>query len=100
AFDLFSVGTEARVDHRFTETLSSVVGLNFSRNDFRKVDRAALTAIEQEIAADNTLLVQFVEAQWNTSDSLLNPSHGMVLRGRIDHATTALVSDVSFVKLV
>ncbi len=100
AFDLFSVGTEARVEHRFTEPLSGVVGLNFSRNDFRKVDRAALTAIEQEIAADNILLVQFVEVQWNTSDSLLNPSRGMVLRGRIDHATTALVSDVSFVKLV
>src|SRR6266446_6416959 len=38
AFDLFSVGTESRVEHRFTETLSGVVGLNFSRNDFRHVN--------------------------------------------------------------
>ena len=102
AFDLFSVGTESRVEHRFTKTLSGVVGLNFSRNDFSNVDRAALTAadLSEEIAEDNTLLVQFVEVQRNTSDSLLNPTRGMVLRGRIDLSTTALVSDVSFVKLV
>src|SRR5262249_24405960 len=30
----------------------------------------------------------------------LNPSHGTVLRGRLEHANTALVSDFSFVKLV
>jgi len=100
AFDLFSVGTESRVEHRFTEKLSGVVGVNFSRNDFSNVDRAALTAAEQEIAQDNTLFIQFVEVQYNTSDSLLNPTHGMVLRGRLDHSTTALISDVSFVKLV
>src|SRR6266581_6683063 len=99
AFDLFSVGTESRVEHRFTETLTGVAGLNFSRNNFRHVNRAALTAVEQEIAEDNTLLVQFVEVQSNTSDSLLNPTHGMVLRGRLDHSTTALISDFNFVKL-
>jgi outer membrane protein assembly complex protein YaeT len=100
AFDLFSVGTESRVEHRFTDTLSGVVGLNFSRNQFRHVNLAALSAVEQEIAQDNTLLVQFAELVHNTSDSLLNPTHGTVLRGRIDHSTTALVSDFSFVKLV
>jgi outer membrane protein assembly complex protein YaeT len=100
AFDLFSVGTESRVEHRFTERLSGVVGLNFSRNDFSNVDLTALTAAEQEIAQDNTLFVQFVELQRNTSDSLLNPTHGTVLRGRLDNSTTALISDVSFVKLV
>jgi outer membrane protein assembly complex protein YaeT len=100
AFDLFSVGTESRVEHRFTQRLSGVVGVNFSRNDFSNVDRAALTAAEQEIAEDNTLLVQFVEVQYNTSDSFLNPTHGMVLRGRLEHSTTAVISDVSFVKLV
>ena len=41
AFDLFSVGTESRVEHRFTETLSGAVGLNFSRNDFSNVDLTA-----------------------------------------------------------
>jgi len=100
AFGQLSVGTESRVEHRFTETLSGVVGLSFSRNEFRNVNVAALTAAEQEIAQDNTLFVQFAEAQYNTSDSLLNPTHGMVLRGRIDNSTTALISDVSFVKLV
>jgi len=100
AFDLFSVGTESRIEHRFTERLSGVVGVNFSRNDFSNVDRAALTAAEQEIAQDNTLFVQFVEVQHNTSDSLLNPTRGLVLRGRLEHSTTALISDVSFVKLV
>jgi len=100
AFDLLSAGTESRVEHRFTEPLSGTVGLNFSRNDFSNVDLAALTASEQEIAQDNTLLVQFMEVQHNTSDSLLNPTYGTVLRGRIDLSTTALVSDVSFVKLV
>jgi outer membrane protein assembly complex protein YaeT len=99
-FDLFSVGTESRVEHLFTETLSGALGLNFSRNEFRHVDQAALVGFDPAIAKNNTLLVQFAEVQWNTSDSRLNPSRGLVLRGRIDHATTALVSDVSFVKLV
>jgi len=100
AFDLLSAGNEARVEHRFTELLTGLVGLNVSRNDFRRVNLAALTAIEQEIAEDNILLIQFTEMQWNTSHSLLNPSAGMVLRGRIDHANTALLSDFSFVKLL
>ena len=100
AFDLFSYGDEARVEHHFTETLTGVVGLNLSRNDFYNVNESALTEFEQGIAQDNTLLIQFVEMQWNTSHSLLNPTEGMVLRGRIDHSTTALVSDFSFVKLL
>lgn len=99
-FDLFSVGTESRLEHHVSETLSGALGLHFSRNEFRHVHQAALTAFEQEIAQDNTLLIQFAEVHWNTSDSALNPSRGTVLRGRINHATTALVSDVSFVKLV
>jgi outer membrane protein assembly factor BamA len=41
-----------------------------------------------------------VELKWDTSDSLLNPTRGMVLRGEIDHSTTALVSTTSFVKLL
>ena len=100
AFDLFSYGNEARVEHHFTETLTGVVGLSLSRNDFSNVDEAALTEVEQEIAQDNTLLVQFAEMQRNTSRSLLNPTQGTVLRGRIDHSYAGLVSDVSFVKLV
>lgn len=100
AFDLFSFGMESRVEHRFTDILTGVVGLNFSRNDFSNVDPTSLTALEQELAEDNTLFVQFVELQRNTSDSILNPSRGTVLRGRMEHSTTALISDVSFVKLL
>lgn len=100
AFDLFSVGTEARIEHRLTEQLSGVVGVNFSRNDFRNVALAALAGFDPSIAEDHLLLVHSVEAQWNTSDSLLNPTRGVVLRGRVDHATMALVSDFSFVKLL
>lgn len=99
AFDLVSGGGEVRVEHRFTESLSGLVGLTLSRNDFRHVNRTALSALEQEIAADNTLFSQALELQWNTSDSLLNPRHGLVLRGRLEQAHTAVVSDVSFIKL-
>ncbi len=98
AFDVLSLGTETRVEHRWTDTLTGSAGLRLSRSDFRHVNRAALRAIEQEIAADNLLLIQGLEGQWNTSDSLLNPSRGMVLRGRVEHAHTALLSDVSFLK--
>src|SRR5262249_11298852 len=99
-FDLFSEGTESRVDHRFTEALSGALGLNFSHNEFPHVDQAALVGFDPAIAKNNTLLIQFAEVQWNTSDSLLNPTRGTVLRGRIDHANKTFVSDVSFVKLV
>src|SRR5437667_7669602 len=45
-FDLFSEGTESRVEHRFTETLSGALGLNFSHNEFRHVDQAALVGFD------------------------------------------------------
>ena len=64
------------------------------------MDTTALTALEQELAEDNTLFVQFVELQRTTSDSVLNPTRGLVLRGRVEHSTTALISDFSFVKLL
>ncbi|MGE3535846.1 MAG: outer membrane protein assembly factor BamA [Candidatus Tectimicrobiota bacterium] len=100
AFDLLSAGAETRLAHRVHEVLSGFVGLNVSRNDFRQVNRRALTALEQEIAADNILLIQVAEVQWNTSASFLNPTHGFSLRGRLDHANSALFSDVSFLKLL
>jgi outer membrane protein assembly factor BamA len=34
----------------------------------------------------------------NTTDNRLNPTRGMLLRGRVDHSNTALISDLSFVK--
>ena len=52
------------------------------------------------VAEDNTLFIQFVELKWDTSDNILNPTRGIVLRGELDHSTTALISTESFVKLL
>jgi outer membrane protein assembly factor BamA len=102
AFDLFSVGAETRVEHQFSRYLTGATGLELSRNDFSNVDEAALP--DDQVAEDNLLLVQFAEVRWNTSDSIsdsiLNPTRGVLLRGRVDHSTTAIISDVNFVKFL
>lgn len=99
AFDLFSVGGEARVGRQFTRRLRGSAGLELSLNDFRNVDPAALAAAGAAAAEDNLLFVQFAELERNTSDNRLNPTQGMLLRGKVSHANTVLLSDVSFVKL-
>jgi outer membrane protein insertion porin family/translocation and assembly module TamA len=98
AFDLFTVGAEARVTHQFSRRLTGSLGLLLSVNKFSNVNTEALP--DEELAEDNTLLVQFVEAHWNTSDSLLNPTRGLQLRGRLENSTTALISDVSFARIL
>lgn len=100
AFDLFSVGSETRLAHQWSRTLRGAVGLELSINRFRNVDPTALAEAGTNVAEDNLLFIQFVEAQWNTSDSPLNPTRGVLMRGRLEHASTALISDVSFVKLL
>lgn len=100
AFDLFSVGSETRLAHQFTRTLGGAVGLEFSMNQFSNVDAAALAEAGADAAEDNLLFIQFVETQWNTSDGPLNPTRGVLIRGRLEHANTALISDVSFVKFL
>ena len=100
AFDLFTYGGESRLDHRLTRTLSGGVGISLSSNDFSNVDTEALSDAEEELAQDNFLFVQFAEVLWRTSDSLLNPTKGFLLRARFDHSSTAVLSDVSFIKLV
>ena len=96
-YALFSVGGETRVKHQFSRTWSGAGGFEFSRNEFSNVDP---DLIGTGIADNNTLFIQFGELKWDTSDSLLNPTRGMVLRGEIDNSTTALVSTTSFVKLL
>jgi outer membrane protein insertion porin family/translocation and assembly module TamA len=98
AFDLFSYGGESRVTHQLSRYLTASPGLELSQNNFSNVDKAALP--DDQVAEDNLLLVQFVEMLWNTSDNLLNPTRGVVLRGRVDHSTTAVISDVDFVKFL
>jgi outer membrane protein assembly complex protein YaeT len=102
AFDLFSFGSETRFGHQFTRRLSVAAGLQLSQNEFRNVNTAALAAagVDIAVAEDNLLFVQFAEVLWNTSDSLLQPTQGLVVRGRLEHANAAVLSDVSFVKLV
>jgi outer membrane protein insertion porin family/translocation and assembly module TamA len=99
-FDLLSVGAESWLGYQFSRQLLGSGGLNFSRNDFYNVDRAALSGQDAIIAEDNLLLIQFAEIVWNTSNSPLNPTRGWLLRGRVEHSTTALLSDVSFAKLL
>jgi outer membrane protein assembly complex protein YaeT len=98
AFDLFSVGSETRVGHQFTRAIRGFVGVELSRNDFSNVDPAAILAAGEGIAEDNFLFIQFTEWERNTSDSLLNPTRGTLVRGRLDHSNTSLLSDVSFLK--
>ena len=93
----FSVGTESRVRREFSRRLSGAGGLELSRHLFSDVDP---DLIGTGIADDNTLFIQFAELKWDTSDNLLNPTRGVVLRGEADHSTTALISTVSFFKLL
>ncbi|MGE3541211.1 MAG: outer membrane protein assembly factor BamA [Candidatus Tectimicrobiota bacterium] len=99
AFDLFSIGSETRVTHHLSRQLSTSLGLELSRNIFSNVNPEALAATDTTIADNNFLLIQFAEVEWNTSDSPLDPTRGVLLRGRFDHASTAFLSDVSFLKL-
>ena len=98
AFDLFTVGAEARITHQFSRRLTGALGVQLSVNKFSNVNTEALP--NEELAEDNTLLVPFVEAYWNSSDNLLNPTRGLQLRGRLEYSNTALVSDVSFTKML
>jgi outer membrane protein insertion porin family len=98
-FDLFRVGGESRIGHQFTRTLSGFTGLELSLNNFYNVNTSALTPAEREAAKDYLLFLQFVEMRWDTSDNPLNPTRGLLLRGKVEHANSALLSDVSFAKL-
>jgi outer membrane protein assembly complex protein YaeT len=93
-FDLFKIGGVSRVTHRFTDKLSLGVGVDLSYNDFRNVSTAS-----EEDTEDNLLFLQFAVLRFDTSNSLLNPTRGLILQGRFDHSTTALLSDDNFVKL-
>jgi outer membrane protein insertion porin family/translocation and assembly module TamA len=99
AFDLLRVGGEVRLAYRFTRELKAVTGLELSLNDFRNVAAETLAATGSEVTEDNVLLVQFAEVRWNTSGNLLNPSRGMLLRWRVEHANASFLSDVSFAKV-
>jgi outer membrane protein assembly complex protein YaeT len=96
-YALFSVGGETRVSRTFSRIWSGAAGIEISSNEFSDVDP---DLIGTGVADDNLLFIQFVELRRDTSDSLLNPTRGTVLRGELDHSTTALISDASFFKLL
>jgi outer membrane protein insertion porin family/translocation and assembly module TamA len=97
SYSQFSIGTESRVRRAITRQLSGAGGVEFSRNIFSDVDP---DLIGTGVAEDNTLFIQFVELKWDTSDNILNPTRGILLRGELDHSTTALISTESFFKLL
>lgn len=99
-FDLLTVGGAVSVNHTITGPVSVAVGIEVTRNDFSNVDTASLSEEELDDVEDNLLFIQFTEAQYDTRNSRLDPTRGMFLRSRVEHSNAALLSDVSFFKLV
>jgi outer membrane translocation and assembly module TamA len=96
AYDLFSIEAISRIDRELSNYLTASVGLDISYNDFYNVNPNEET---EESTQDNHLVIQFAELIYNTSnDDLLNPTHGVLLRGRLDNSSTVLLSDVNFAK--
>jgi outer membrane protein assembly complex protein YaeT len=99
-FDLLSLGGGISVNHRFTVPVSATVGVEVSWNDFSNIDTESLGEDELSNVQDNILFIQFTEVQYDTRNSPLDPTRGVFLRGRLDHSNSAMLSDVSFVKVV
>ncbi len=100
-FDLAVLGARSRVDYDINSKWGASFGLEVEHNDFYNVRESA----EDEGIEDNTLFLQFLEAERTTRENrfnpvkTLNPTKGTLLTGRLDHSNTALLSDASFVKL-
>ena len=98
AYNFLTSGAEWRLEHDFSNRLAGITGLELTSTDFYNIDLSPEQAI-LEGAIDNSLFVQFVEAQWNNRNDNMNPTRGELLRGKLDHSNTALISDISFAKL-
>ena len=98
-FDALQVGNKVTLEHEIIRRLTLFGGVELSWNTFRNVDREALTDDELEAATDNILLAQFVGVKWNTRDDRLDPTRGVFILSRAEHANSAFLSDVSYVKL-
>ena len=96
AYDLFSITAISRIDRELGDYWTASVGLDVSYNDFYNIDTSEDTEANTE---DNFLVIQFAELTYNTRNDPLDPTRGFWLRGRLDNASTALLSDVSFAKL-
>ena len=98
AYNFLTGGAEWRLEHDFSNRLAGITGLEFTSTNFYSIDLSPEQAI-LEGAIDNSLFVQFVEAQWNNRNDNMNPTRGELLRGKLDHSNTALISDTSFARL-
>ena len=98
AFDVLRYGGESRVDRQFTRTLSGAGGIELSANTFGNVDSAALGGLDPDATINHFLFTQFAELTWNTSDSAINATRGLVTLLRAEHSTAALLSEFDFIK--
>ena len=98
AFDVLRYGGESRVDHQFSKVLGGSAGIELSANIFSNVDPDAIRGLPPEVAVDHLLFTQFVELEWNTSDSAVSATRGFLVLLRTEHSTTDLLSEFDFVK--
>ena len=98
AYDFVTFGGQSLVEHDFTEKFLGIVGLELTSTNFYNIDLSA-DPETLEGAEDNTLFTQFAGLEWDKRDSDLDPTQGVLLKGRFDHSSKALISDVSFAKL-
>ena len=94
-YDLLVLGGRSRVDYDISKKWGASFGLELEHNDFYNIKKSA----EDEGIEDNTLFVQFLEAERSTRDNKLNPTKGTLVTGKVDHSNTSLLSDANFVKL-
>jgi outer membrane protein insertion porin family len=96
-YSLLTIGGESRIEHDFSKRLAGILGIELTQNDFYDIDPSLVEDLES--VEDNKLFIQFGELEWNSRDDNLNPTRGELLRAKIDHSNTSLLSDVNFAKL-
>ncbi len=99
AYDFVTFGGQSLLKRDFTKLLTGLVGLELSANRFFNIDPSADPATLAG-AEDNILFIQSAGLEWNSRNDDLNPARGALLRGAIEHSNAAVLSDVSFVKML
>ena len=97
-YDFTTSGIDWRLQRDFNKRLSGIAGLELTSSNFYNIELSPEQAI-LEGAEDNQLFIQFVEMLWNSRDSDINTTRGVLLRGKLDHSNTGLWSDKSYAKL-
>ena len=98
AFDVLRYGGESRMDHQFSKAFSGSAGIELSANTFSNVAPDAIRGLDPDVAVNHFLFTQFAELTWNTSDSAVNATRGLVTLFRTEHSTTSLLSEFDFIK--